>query len=208
MEWSKIDKDWKKQLDERTIAPSPAAWDKLAQQLDVRDKKVKRIAIRKWMGLAACLVIGGMLGLIFWVTSPSRTSPTSEKSSLEHYVGTDKTKPEDSEEQHHRVKPQEFIVPNHGKLEKGGVETQLLQLAEIEPIVPGTTATKREKMDSLVIDEIWVKKNQRKVMVDSNDLLKQVEGEIEVEYRDTKLKKIIDTTKKAVVDLSESRYEK
>lgn len=205
MEWSKIDKDWKKQMDERTIAPSTAAWDKLAQQLDTREKKVKTLAIKKWIGLAACLVMGGILGLIFWSTS-SITSPTWEESTLEHYVGTDKANPEDSKEQQDRVKAQEFIKPNPGQQqEKVGAGTQSLQVAEIEPIVPKTTEMKREKMDSLVIDEIWVKKNQRKVIVDSNDLLKQVEGEIEVEYRETKLKKIIDTTKKAVVDLSERK---
>lgn len=209
MEWSKIDKDWKKQMDERTIAPSATAWDKLAQQLDAREKKVKTLTIKKWMGLAACLIIGGILGLVFWTTSPSIPSPTSEESTRESYVVTDKTKLDVSKEQQNRVKPQKFIEPSQGQpQEKVGTETRFSQLAEIELIVPRITETKREKMDSLIIDEIWVKKNQRKVMVDSNDLLKQVEGEIEVEYRETKLKKIIDTTKKAVVDLSEGRYEK
>ncbi|WP_410881607.1 hypothetical protein [Myroides sp. DW712] len=209
MEWSKIDKDWKKQLDERTIAPSPAAWDKLAQQLDIREKKVKRLALKKWMGLAACLVIGGIVGLVFWTTSPSIPSPTSEESTQEYYVTTHKANPEEAKEQQERVKPQEFIAPHQGQQQENvGRATRFLQLAEIESIAPKTTEAKREKLDSLVIDEIWVKKTPPKVMVDSNDLLKQVEGEIEVEYRETKLKKIIDTTKKAVVDLSEGRYEK
>lgn len=67
---------------------------------------------------------------------------------------------------------------------------------------------KTERVDSLIIDEIWVRKPQQKVMVDSQDLLKQVEGEIEVEYRETKVNKLIHTAKKAVVDISDSRLEK
>lgn len=205
MEWSKIDKDWKKLMEERSIAPSPVSWDKLAQQLDTREEGIKKLTFQKWIRIAACLLVGGILGLVFWTTSPSITPPSSQ----EHYVVTDEANTRNSNEQQNRVKPQEIIVPNHEQpQEKEETVTQFFQLAEIEPIVPKTTEMKREKMDSLVIDEIWVKKSQRKVMVDSNDLLKQVEGEIEVEYRDTKLKKIINTTKKAVVDLSESRYEK
>jgi|GEM_PF-2603938 len=209
MEWSKIDKDWKKLMEERSIAPSPASWDKLAQQLDTREEGIKKLTFQKWIRIAACLLVGGILGLVFWTTSSSITPPSGQESSQEHYVVTDEANTRNSNEQQNRVKPQEIIVPNHEQpQEKEETVTQFFQLAEIEPIVPKTTEMKREKMDSLVIDEIWVKKSQRKVMVDSNDLLKQVEGEIEVEYRDTKLKKIINTTKKAVVDLSESRYEK
>ncbi|MBB1151061.1 MULTISPECIES: hypothetical protein [unclassified Myroides] len=209
MEWSKIDKDWKKQMDERTIAPSSAAWDKLAQQLDKREKKGIKLAFQKWMGIAACLLIGGILGLVFWITAPFLSSPSTEESLPTHYVVTDQVDQTNAQEQQDSLQPAEYIVPKPAQQQdKVGTTTQFLQLAQIEPIAPKTIDAKRETMDSLVIDEIVVKNAQRKVVVDSNDLLKQVEGEIEVEYRETKLKKIIDTTRKTVVDLSESIYEK
>ncbi|WHT37720.1 hypothetical protein QNH98_11120 [Myroides sp. mNGS23_01] len=65
MEWSKIDQEWKKQLDERSIAPSARAWDQLTKQLDDRDKKKTRSALTLGIGIAACLVVGGIMGLIF-----------------------------------------------------------------------------------------------------------------------------------------------
>lgn len=206
MEWSKIDKEWKKQLDERSIAPSTAAWDKLAQQLDDRDKKKKRGIRTTWIGIAACLVVGGIMGLIFLKTEPMIQLNPTDVPTTEHYLVTEDTEQEEALEQRTR---EESIRPNPVVEQKEvGKKIRLEQLVQVENNIQIPPVAKREKMDSLTIDEIWVNKPQRKVVVDSNHLLKQVEGEIEVEYRETKLKKIIDTTKKAVVDISDSRYEK
>lgn len=206
MEWSKIDKEWKKQLDERSIAPSTAAWDKLAQQLDDRDKKKKRGIRTTWIGIAACLVVGGIMGLIFLKTEPMIQSNPTDVPTTEHYLVTEDTEQEETLEQRTH---EESIRPNPVVQQKEvGKKIRIEQLVQVENNIQISPVAKREKMDSLTIDEIWVNKPQRKVMVDSNHLLKQVEGEIEVEYRETKLKKIIDTTKKAVVDISDSRYEK
>ncbi|MDR0223554.1 MAG: hypothetical protein LBI32_00660 [Myroides odoratus] len=206
MEWSKIDKEWKKQLDERSIAPSAAAWDKLAQQLDDRDKKKKRGIRTTWIGIAACLVVGGIMGLIFLKTEPMMQPNPMDVPTTEHYLVKEDTEQEETLEQRTH---KESIRPNPVVQQKEvGKKIRLEQLVQVENNIQIPPVAKREKMDSLTIDEIWVNKPQRKVVVDSNHLLKQVEGEIEVEYRETKLKKIIDTTKKAVVDISDSRYEK
>ncbi|WP_060874237.1 hypothetical protein [Myroides odoratus] len=206
MEWSKIDQEWKKQLDERSIAPSARAWDQLTKQLDDRDKKKKRSALTLGIGIAACLVVSGIMGLIFWKTEQRIPANPTDSPATEQYMVVEDTGTEETLEQRTQVEPirQNSVVHQKEVMKKGHLE----QLVQVEHSIQITPTPKREKMDSLTIDEIWVNKPQRKVMVDSNHLLKQVEGEIEVEYRETKLKKIIDTTKKAVVDISESRYEK
>lgn len=206
MEWNKIEKDWKKQLDEQSIAPSAAAWDKLSQQLDKREKKKKRGVITTWIGIAACLVVGGMIGLLLLKTEPSIEFNGIDSPTVEQQLVIEEVKAEDvfSEENEVRTVDKDLSVSPRKEKER----IQIQSIAQIENTTSIPTITKREKMDSLIIDEIWVKKPQRKVVVDSNNLLKQVEGEIEVEYRETKLKKIIETTRKAVVDLSDSRYEK
>lgn len=204
MEWSKIDKDWKKQVDKRTIAPSAAAWDKLAKQLEHREQKVKTLAYKKWIGVAACLIVGGILGLIF-LQIEHIIQKAGPKVGIEEYQVVEIEKPleEVQERREERVVPIQLTKPN--QVQRSDVEVQLAT-SDIQITKP--IEYKTERVDSLIIDEIWVRKPQQKVMVDSQDLLKQVEGEIEVEYRETKVNKLIHTAKKAVVDISDSRYEK
>jgi len=204
MEWSKIDKDWKKQVDDRTIAPSAAAWDKLAKQLEHREQKVKTLAYKKWIGVAACLIVGGILGLIFLQTEHIIQEAEPKFGIEEHQiVEIEKSLEEEQLRREERVVPIQLTKPNQVK--RSDVEVQLTT-SDIQITKP--IEYKTERVDSLIIDEIWVRKPQQKVMVDSQDLLKQVEGEIEVEYRETKVNKLIHTAKKAVVDISDSRYEK
>ena len=205
MEWNKIEKDWKKQLDEQSIAPSAAAWDKLSQQLDKREKKKKGSVITTWIGIAACLVVGGLVGLLLLKTEKS-ISPNS----IEFFPTEQQLVVEETNRQEIVEKEEDIVFDSKGREVKNGVREKVThnQVAQVNNTIHIVPEYTREKIDTLIIDEIWVKKTPPKVVVDSNDLLKQVEGEIEVEYRDTKLKKIIDTTKKAVVDLSDSRYEK
>ncbi|WP_413513021.1 hypothetical protein [Myroides odoratus] len=210
MEWSKIEQNWKKQAEERAIAPSEAAWNKLSKQLDDRNKKIKRLNYTKWMGLAACLVVGGILGLLFLKTDKTIQLPTTDFLMQEKQLTIEETRPQEiqkgAEETDKGVtKLIPITVSKQGIVERSSRDKQAA-LAEIQ--IPLQVQYKKERIDSLVIDEIWVRKPQKKIIVDSDNLLDQVEGEIEIEYRETKVKKIIDTARKAVVDLSDSRYEK
>ncbi|WP_158962170.1 hypothetical protein [Myroides fluvii] len=204
MEWNKVDKDWKKQLDERTIAPSAAAWNKLSQQLDNREKKKKRGVITTWMGIAACLVVGGLIGLLL-----SKAEQPLDSNTI-HLPTTDYQVVVDTQQEDVGAKEEVRLVETGGGESKKVVEEKVVrkELVQAEKTMPSGIEYKRERIDTLVIDEIWVKKTPPKVVVDSNDLLEQVEGEIEVEYRETKVNKLINTAKKVVVDISDSRYEK
>jgi len=54
----KIDKNFKQQLDQRSLNPNPAAWDRLDAMLSIEEKK-KPIFFRSWMAIAA-----GFVGLL------------------------------------------------------------------------------------------------------------------------------------------------
>lgn len=208
MEWSKIERNWKKQAEERAIAPSEAAWDKLSTQLDNREKKIKRLTYIKWTSLAACLVVGGILGLLFLQTDKTIQLPTTDFLLQQEQLTIEETRPEEiqaEDKQQGAGKIVPISVQKQGIVARNSKDKQVAQ-AEVQ--IPLQVPYKKERIDSLVIDEIWVRKPQKKIIVDSDNLLDQVEGEIEIEYRETKVKKIIDTAKKVVVDLSESKYEK
>ncbi|WP_116790578.1 hypothetical protein [Flavobacterium psychrotrophum] len=65
MEPNKIEQEFKQQLEQRSIAPSPMAWDRLDAMLTVAEQKAapKKKANLGWMYMAACFLVllsGGM----------------------------------------------------------------------------------------------------------------------------------------------------
>ncbi|MBB1139854.1 hypothetical protein [Myroides sp. WP-1] len=207
MEWRKIEQEWKDRLDERTIVPSTKAWDKLANQLDRQEKKTQKRSYYKWMSIAACLVVGGILGLLFLKTEPILQPIPTDFSVEEHYVVTEKEQIKEESSNSKANQREEEAIPLK-KTQRLVLKQEVLELAERGMEVKIPVQAEREMTDSVGLKEQWKNSEPSRVIVNSTNLLQQVEGEIEVEYRDTKMKKIIEFTKKAVVDISDSRYEK
>lgn len=62
MEPNKLEKDFKKKLEQRTIQPSDMAWDRLDAMLSVTEKKKPN---RTWMYMAASFVVFLLVGALF-----------------------------------------------------------------------------------------------------------------------------------------------
>ena len=216
MEWDKIENDWKKQLDNREIIPSDAAWQKLAQQLGQEEKKVKKLAYKKWLSLAACLLVGGAIG---WMLLPSISNsienqlinPIEEnivvevEEMIQNPIQNDVVQEESKSNNQVVVQGKEQVVLKNTQQEESRiVDVNVLKDISIEK----ASQDKELATSKLIPITIDKRDTTNRIVVDSNKLLKQVEGEVEMEYRETKLKKIFETTKKVVVDISNSKYEK
>ncbi|MGG5507058.1 MULTISPECIES: hypothetical protein [unclassified Myroides] len=217
MEWRKIEQEWKEKLEGRTITPSANAWDQLANQLDRQEKKTSKRIYYKWMAIASCLVVGGILGVLFLKTEPVLQPTTPDFTGEEYYVVTEeeqvkevRLKAEESKAEESKAglnQKKEEVLPVR-TTQRLALQQEVLELAERGSEVKIPVQVDLEVMDSVGLKEQWKNSEPTRVIVNSTKLLQQVEGEIEVEYRDTKMKKFIEFTKKAVVDISDSRYEK
>jgi len=208
MEWRKIEQEWKKKVDDRSIAPSATAWDKLAQQLDGQEKKVKKLAYRKWMSIAACLLVGGLGAIVMIQLVPSNTiesTPVYRPTEVQQVVMEEQPTLELEETEAEQVVPKRSLSIKQPVVVEQHVLVQQLNSIAVELKIP--EESKKEEVEALLKEELQVQKTPTKVIVNSNNLLKQVEGEIEIEYRDTKLMKIKESAKKFVVDISNSKYE-
>lgn len=217
MEWDKIEKNWKKQLNEREIAPSGDAWNKLAQQLDQQEQKVKVIAYKKWLAIAACLVLGGMISwmllLLSSITNDGVIIPEINEQMVVEIEDSIESKTKSTNDTLLITEKPSKAIVNSNKTESKKDNYQqiisnnkLLEDKKEENIAQNEVINQTHPTKLLPI--IVPVKAPNKIVVDSNSILQQVEGEVELEYRDTKLKKIYDSTKKVIVDMSNSKYEK
>lgn len=54
---NKLEKYIKENLEERTLTPSPGAWDRLSNRLDAKPHtKQRSLGVNAWLGIAACIV--------------------------------------------------------------------------------------------------------------------------------------------------------
>lgn len=93
---AKIDKQVKKELEERSIAPSAGSWDQLSSQLEVQDKKKDNY---KWyLGIAASFLVGILIASFFGngnetevnvVDTQEKTTPKSVIEKRENIFSTE-----------------------------------------------------------------------------------------------------------------------
>lgn len=216
MEWGKIEKGWKKKLGYREIIPSDTAWQKLTQQLEQEEKKVKKIVYKKWLSLVACLLVGGAIG---WILIPS-TSKSIENQSIQpfeenSFVDVNEINPniiqnENSIEEK-TASAEQIAVYEKEKTNLKIIQKETLRIAQINDLQDVEQVVENDNLSITKLIPVNIEKKEviaNRIVVDSNALLKQVEKEVEIEYRETKLKKIYETTKKVVVDISNNKYEK
>lgn len=210
MERDKIDKTWKERLAEREITPSTQAWDKLSFQLDQHNKTNNKQKYRLFLYIAACLVLGGYLVAQFVWQEQSVVAPTVLDNLPTQTVVDGNVNNKKNEE----AKEQVEVVTQQGVPEKVIRPTAIAKAEHLkqaivkhETIAPALEETKVIASKEIELADLHVAPSKG-VVVNSTDLLKQVEGEIVIEYREAVVKKIYDKTKKVVVEFSNSRYEK
>lgn len=214
MEWSKIEKELQTLRKVSKIKPSDAAWQNICDGLDKKAADDKRRLYLTWGTLAASLLLGGSF-TYFVATEPVVNHPVYQHEVLTPDDGIQVvTSPAIEKQSTTALQPvssvklkrtvSKVFIENSAKVVLGTVaETQdnTKQLLDMAPDLQIDNLEVREEQQ-LVSEKVLT------VSVDSNLLLKQVESELEQEFRETKVRKIYEATKKVIVDISNSKYEK
>lgn len=207
MERDKIDETWKERLAEREITPSTQAWDKLSFQLDQHNKTNNKQKYRLFLYIAACLVLGGYLVAQFVWQEQSVVAPTVLDNLPTQTVvdgNVNNKKNEEPEEQvetvfTHEKKEGKIFVPKMTPKTTSKLNNTNTKLAKNNIEEDTINSLKLEGLQEIFIEPV-VNKSSKKIIVNSDDLLNQVESEIELEYRESVIKKIYDKTKQVIVE--------
>lgn len=199
MEWNKIEKQWKHRLDKREITPSDEMWTKLSSQLDQEQLSAKKSFLKYWIGIAASLlIIAGFFlnydnsieyekGLINIDSLDIKSKQQNNK-----IVDTEK---KDLIEEKKDAEIEE--VKTVTKKQKTVNTVKNIQIVEVAKEIKEDTI---QNIAEETFENPIIQKPNRRIVVNSDDLLNQVEKEIEVEYRESVIKKIYDKTKKVIVE--------
>lgn len=232
MEPNNFEKDFREKLNHRKIEPSEKAWDRLDAMLSVAEKK-KPKKDRKWLYIAASVVGFLLVGTFFFnqkkdIEKAPKNTVVIEKNTRKDSVvkptvkstGPVKTEIAVSEKTatEHSIQKETNLNPKSNKTLKN--ESQ--QLAESSIIIKNNQEkqsinnktsvaeiSKKETVDQLlesaektVVAENAVKP-KAKLKVNANDLLNQVDGELELSFREkmiTKVNKNYQTVKVALAN--------
>lgn len=233
MEPNNFEKDFREKLNQRTIEPSDSAWDRLDSMLSVAEEKKQPEKKNKWLYVAASIVGLLLVTTFFLnqkksvVEMPQNTIVVKEnvkkdtvaKTALE-VIDSGKTEVAISEKTpaQNSIKDQINLNSKPNKT----IKNESNQIAESSVIIKNnqekqsintktsvTETPKKETVDQLleaaeksVVADNPVK-TKTKVRVNANDLLNQVDGELELSFREkviTKVNKNYQTVKVALAN--------
>lgn len=203
MEPNKFDNQFKEKLSTREIKPSDAAWDRLDAMLSVSEKPKRKFS---WLYIAASVLVFFTVGTVFFnqkesvVLNPKDTTKTQNEitiksnetapilnSSKKSAVVISETKKSISKSN---------IIPSTNKQLKNNnqiVAVSIInQKTEQKSIVNPTNVLLVE--NQLVIVENLKKENssdqKSKIHVNPDNLLSQVDGELELSFREKVINKV------------------
>ena len=203
MEPNKFDNQFKEKLSSREIKPSDAAWDRLDAMLSVSEKPKRKFS---WLYIAASVLAFLTVGTIFFsqkesvVLNPKDTIKTQNEITIK----SNETTPILNSSKKSAVVIQETkksisksnIIPSTNKQLKNNnqiVAVSIInQKTEKKSIANPTNALIVEKQ--LVIVENLKKENssdqKSKIHVNPDNLLSQVDGELELSFREKVINKV------------------
>ncbi|MEP0264527.1 hypothetical protein [Dokdonia sp.] len=114
----KLEDNMKERLEERTIEPTMAAWDRISSKLDAEQgvKKSKRVL---WMSIAASFVGGVLMAVLFFQNDMTDQGPT--------VVDTNEVNRESI-----FVNPEEIVTPQQELVEEKEEEVAIIEDEEIK----------------------------------------------------------------------------
>ncbi|SHF78274.1 hypothetical protein [Flavobacterium defluvii] len=231
MEPNNFEKDFREKLNQRKIEPSEKAWDRLDAMLSIAEEK-KPKKNKKWFYIAAS-IIGFLLVGTFFFNQKKNTADINKTVVIEENIQKDSAvkpilnKADSIETQKviaEKASTETAIQKsnkenNRNQISNKTIENELNQIAESSIInnqekqsINNQTAvaenSKKENVDQLletaenkVVAENPVKK--AKVKVNAANLLNQVDGELELSFREkviTKVNKNYQTVKVALAN--------
>ena len=210
MEPNKLEQDFKKKLNERTIQPSEMSWDRLDAMLSVAEKKNKPKK-RTWLYIAASFLGFLLIGTIFFRQPDIEIQTAKEKVVVVQEKTTEEYNTQSSNqittaatgaiasrlpEQKKMQKIKSSVVSQGEKTSQVIPEkTEAIATVEQNETVRANRYIESEKLLAEAENKIQsqtVKKYVAKstVKVDSKGLLSTVEGEMNESFRDKVIKSI------------------
>lgn len=217
MEPNNFEKDFREKLNQRTIKPSDKAWDRLDAILSVAEKR-KPKKNRRWLYMAASIVGFLLVGTFYFNENKTSTATPKivvtekniKKDSVipvlnsvspvkNQIVSSEKavTQAYNEEQSNHNQKPNKIlknksnqiaessiIIKNNHRNQSISSETGATEISEKENInqLPDVA-------EKTVLAENSVKPKS-KVKINANDLLNQVDGELELSFREKVISKV------------------
>ncbi|MGH2664950.1 hypothetical protein [Flavobacterium sp.] len=212
MEPNKLENQMQEKLNAREIKPSAQSWDRLDAMLSVEEnKKPKRNF--KWLFVAASMIGFVFAGLLFFQQENPTPKTNNHQTVVESNVNTEKEKTtqKSSNQNNEPVEIQSGInetavasVIKEVKKEKKQADTVIKEqqyskeeienkeaVAEIHPQKTDENPKETELLASTdPVKPEGQKQNKPKIEIDANALLSQVDGEIELTFRQKAIKRI------------------
>ena len=232
MKKSVIENQFKEKMHAREIAPSKASWDRLDDMLTVAEKPKHKF---KWMYVAASVLVFLLIGTWCFDQNKKKTVVTNDtivvnqaKVVPEIYGTTVKLDLIKKDAVTKRIQKQLVLKEKKSGIDSNSivpnaaikvVEKEVAQEPQISIINQNTEQqvvlrkSKYVNVDELLasVDPLSKKKNssilQSNVKVNSNELLSQVDGELELSFREKALKVVNQKIKTATVALSNRNSE-
>lgn len=233
MEPNNFEKDFREKLNQRKIEPSDKAWDRLDAMLSVAEEKKQPKNKKRWMYIAASIVGFLLVGTFFFnqkksvVETPKNNVVIKENLQKDTVVKPDldiinpvKTEVAISEkaanqnsvkeEKNLNVKPNKTLKTKTNQIAESSIiikNNQPKQSVNNQSLAVETS--KKETVDQLLesAEKTVVAENsakpKSKVKINANDLLNQVDGELELSFREkmiTKVNKNYQTVKVALAN--------
>lgn len=223
MEPNKMEEEFRKKLNAREIQPSEAAWDRLDAMLSVTENKKPQRNFR-WLYVAAGLVLFLGAGLFLFTQEAENMKVLPSNDNNNNVVITQEVleKTESLQEDTSVTVPlaveqsisNEAVADNHHQSEKKASSKQVLKPSELPkqvvkeemPLALQSDTPEHQKVNveaEKLLATANLPKEKPKVKVNANSLLSSVEGELNVEFRETtldKIKKNFKTVKTAVAN--------
>lgn len=214
MEPNKLEQDFKKKLDQRTIQPSEMAWDRLDAMLSVTEKKKPN---RTWMYMAASFLVFLLVGSLF-LKQEKENNGNGVIKTEDAVVTVDQPAETVNEEGDNQgavpaIKNQEAIVTAPVTSQKAVAASTTKRATTVSKekavTVQNTAVTKEalavtDKKESTVLlpatetqnliaatSHQTAAKNKSTVKVDPNSLLSSVEGELTDSYRSKTFQSVV-----------------
>jgi hypothetical protein len=233
MKKSVIENQFKEKIKAREITPSAGSWDRLDAMLTVAEEKPKRNF--KWLYVAASVLGFLMISALFFnqnqkgtvdakdsivVQEPKSVPETKESPAIINFV----KKVETTKVTQEQLVPKDINKESDTNNIFPNTEIKIAQKEEIQeqqiPIISQKAEqevvlrkSKYVNVDELLasVDPLSKKKNssilQSNVKVNSKELLSQVDGELELSFREKALKVVNQKIKTATVALSNRNSE-
>lgn len=218
MEPNNFEKDFREKLNQRKIEPSDKAWDRLDAMLSVAENK-KPKKDRKWLYIAASIVGFLLMGTFFFnqersvVKTPGNTLVIKENLQKDSIVKpalnvispvktavavSEKTTNQNvvKEEKNRNVEPIKNLKNKSNQVAESSIIKNNQEKQSVNNQSLAAETSKKETVDQLlqaaektVVAENSVKPKS-KVKINANDLLHQVDGELELSFREKMITKV------------------